>query len=360
MKNLTIKKIAFGILLAGYASSSAFALDAKTTSLISGNKPILTAQKDGAQDHTLTVRITSDEEGKNQIGNRAAKTGDYIVIKFNVSDADGDLDTGKIKDTLKVYIKKSTGAWSEITNLDSLKATNDGAKGQISFKIDNSFIGANYVGFKLLERTDYGLPYANQWLQVNDIWAKGSAPSVVDPIKPDDPENTPPEGLGPDPETEKHGPGDVTGDDGFGPIGSEKLRVGIFLVEGGAPNKAKNYANTSKPDLTLVPTYGDKFAAIVWEDNDGNGVVDANELEVTDSYQFEWRLDGEYEGVKAGGSSANSYTLPLTRGASSSKDLGNNDLYTLGALTPGAKHNSIYATRFKAGAQGFNLRVNTK
>jgi hypothetical protein len=358
MNNLTIKKIAFGILLAGYASSSAFALDAKTTSLISGNKPILTAQQNDAKDHTLTVRVTSDDEGKNQIGNRAAKTGDYIVIKFNVSDADGDLDTGKIKDTLKVYIKKSTGAWSEITTLDSLKATNDGAKGQISFKIDNSFIGANYIGFKLLERTDYGLPYANQWLQVNDIWAKNSAPSIADPTNPDEPENTPPEGL---PETEKHGPGDVTIDDGFGPIGSEKLKVGIFLLEGGVPNKAKNYANTSKPDATLVPTYGDKFAAIVWEDNDDNGVVDANELEVTDSYQFEWRLEGEYGGVKAGGDSGRTYTTPLTRGISSSKnDLGNNDLYTLGADTSGVKHNSPYASRFAAGAQGFNLRVNTK
>ena len=67
MKNLTIKKIAFGLLLAGYASSSAFALVATTSEPIQGSAPVLSKVNGDAKDHTVSVTFTSDSAGTTEM-----------------------------------------------------------------------------------------------------------------------------------------------------------------------------------------------------------------------------------------------------------------------------------------------------
>lgn len=349
MKNLTVKKVALGLFLAGYAASSAFALDARTSAAISGNAPLLKAVADGAKEHTLTVRVSTDANGDTLIGNRAAKVGDYIVIKFNVEDKDGDLDTGKIKDTLKVFTKKNASdSWTDIGTLTDLVATNDGEKGQISFKIDSQFSGAKFIGFRLLERTDFGLPYTGKWLQVNDIWARNEGPSVVNPSNPEDPTNSGPADPGAaDPSTEPHGPGDTHADNGHGPIVTGLEAVGIFKVNtDGVIDKSVNYAKDGAP----APVYGEKFAAVAWEDADNNSLIDNDETEITTNYSFVWHLAGVYENVEAD-------VAELTAGVENGE--ATNSLITLGSADGSVKHNSLYAEAYKAGAQGYSLKVET-
>ncbi|MFQ1016215.1 hypothetical protein [Gilliamella sp. BG7] len=341
MKNLTIKKVALGLFLAGYAASSAFALDATTQSVIMGNAPTLKANS-ASNDHTLTVGITSDAAGTSPIGNRAAKVGDYIFIKFNLYDEDGDTDNEKIKDTLTVFVKKN-GTWNPITTLSNLGASNNQqtGDGEVHFQIDDSFIGASQIGFTILERTDFGLPYVGNWLQVNDIWAAGNTPNT----KPADP-NNPNAPTDPDDGTNgtSHGPGSIENGSGHGPIvSSNGVIVGIFKIDpNGNVDKTVNYTENNAPALN----YGEKFEVIVWDDVDGNKNIDPGETELTDSYTYKWYLDGTYEGVTA-------ETTELTTNITGQ----DNRQITLGD-TQGGKHNSIYAAAgYKAGAQGYHLKV---
>lgn len=335
MKNFTIKKVALGLFLAGYAASSAFALDATTKEVINGNAPILKAVNGTRADHTLTVVVSNDEEGSSPIGSRAAKVGDYVVIKFNLEDADGDNDTGKIKDTLKVFAKKTNG-WEAM----SVQATEDhsNAIARISFKITSDFIGAEKIGFKLLERTDFGIPYANTWLEVNDIWATGT-PNTA-PVDPDNPENPPGDSDNPisdDKEVNKpHGPGDDNnGDIGVGPITTDDAEVGIFLVEGGVTNEDINYALNGAP----APKYGQTFQAIVWTDGDlTNGIIDSGSTKLT-GYSFAWTLDGSYKGTPA-----------------STDSIATDDTITLATTNSDTMYTKT-TKPYLAGGQGYKLKV---
>ncbi|MWN89137.1 hypothetical protein GQ597_00160 [Gilliamella sp. Pra-s65] len=336
MKNLTIKKVALGLFLAGYAASGAFALDATTDQVINGTKPVLRAPSTG-NDHALDVIISTDPAGNTSIGNRAAQTGDFVVIKYDLFDADGDQDNGTVRDTLLVSIQKN-GTWQSVT--PTITAT---GAGYISFLIDSNFVGADKIGFRILERTEFGLPYYNQWIGVNDIWAN-AAPVATDangsnpgdaPGGAPDPNNP---NLNADPtngDSSPHGPGGNAAP-GFGPITSTTARVGIFKVVNGTVDKAVNYdQNTSVDPLK----YGDTFQAIVWDDANSDSVLDANETELS-GYTFVWTLDGTYEGVTA----------------SVADNLGTADTITL------ATTNSMYTRTdggdaYKAGAQGFKLKV---
>ncbi|MCO6536648.1 MAG: hypothetical protein J6567_01650 [Gilliamella sp.] len=337
MKNFTIKKVALGLFLAGYAASSAFALDATTNKVINGNAPILKAVNGTRADHTLTVVVSQNEDGSTPIGNRVAKVGDYVVIKFNLEDADGDNDTGKIKDTLKVFAKKTNG-WEAM----SVQATEDhsDAIARISFKITSDFLGAEKIGFKLLERTDFGIPYTNNWLEVNDIWATGT-PNTA-PVDPNNPEN-PPSNLtdsgnpisDDDQVNNPHGPGGDNTGIGNGPIITDDAEVGIFLVDGGVTKKDVNYKLSSAP----APKYGQTFQAIVWTDSDlTNGVMDSGAVELT-GYTFTWTLDGSYNSKPATSDTiATGDTITL---ATTNSDT----MYTHGS--------------YDAGGQGYHLKVTT-
>lgn len=337
MKNLTIKKVALGLFLAGYAASGAFALDAKTDAVIQGTKPAL--RSIGSQnDHTLTVTISTDDQGNTSISNRAAQKGDYVVIKYDLFDADGDEDNGKIKDTLLVSVRKN-GAWSSISSLTDLTTGKNGNRGYVSFKIDDNFVGADKIGFRILERTDFGLPYANLWLGVNDIWAS-TTPTQTRPTDPDNPTTTPPvDGSNPGNPTpgdnSDRGPGDAA--PGYGPITSATAKVGIFKVVNGVADETVNYDHNSSVEVK----YGDTFQAIVWDDINSNDNIDTGEAKLT-GYNFAWTLFGTYGGVTA----------------STSDNLGTTDTITLAATNGDGMYNRTdNGDAYKAGGQGFQLKV---
>ena len=337
MKNLTIKKIAFGLLLAGYASSSAFAasFNATTTKAIEGNAPVL-SKTSGDADHTVSVTFTTDRDGSNPVAaNDNVQVGNYMKISYNLLDKDGDKDNGNIKESLSVYAKIN-GKW-ETFSADDLGATftadenaNGRQSGSITIEISDKFAGAEKLGFKLQERTEFGLPSENQWINVSDVWSS-TKPEVTG----DEPTQVP---------SDEAGPGDKA--PGIGPIISSTFKLGIF-----------KYTSTDGLDTTndyatadINPKYGDQFVAVIWNDADNDGKFDqANEQEFTSGYSFKWTLVGDNDGVAATGDEL--ATVSTNRE-------GEGDTIYLGSSS--ANHNSIYNTSYTAGAQGYRLKVETK
>lgn len=390
MKNLTIKKVALGVFLAGYATSSAFAAltPAISNEYIFGNRPIFKTTNDNTP-HAISVRMYKDKDGTDLVkDNQKVKVGDYMYIKFKLEDTDGDsIDATAdiLKDTIKVlYTTDKTMAtpWNSIEakKLPDYEASfNDTTnEGYVRFQLTSAFVGAQKVGFTILERTKYGAPYANNYLMVTDITA------ITLPNKKELDEKNPDKTL-PDNESEiGHqiwGPGQPA-NGGF-PIEGDTTKLGIFKVD----------TNTGKVDGSVnytkegTPRYKDKFAAVVWIDDGGDTPANANnnkfddkELEMTSSYEFKWFLDGTYtdpdDSTKsvsaveidyntAGDPDSGVKTTGLSVGVGQVTTTG--DSIELGSVNGSALHNSLYSAvkgkddkALLAGVQGYKLKVYAK
>lgn len=379
MKNLTIKKVALGVFLAGYAASSAFAasLDATSANVIYGNAPSISSLKDlntskeSRTAHRLSVRITTDEAGKEPVGtgsddkNKSKKihVGNYVHLKYNLDDLDNDSEKateGSIVKTIKIFkmIKVSNvDTWSDVGNVTALNVTyktetddNNKTYAVIRFQITDEFSGAEKIGFKLLESTEFGLPAVNSWVSVSDILSEAN-PKVDSAIEGNGHSVTNPDKDGPETsEIQKgdYGSGDPDPNKPIGPVVGKDFVVGLFGYDGGAIDLTKNYKITNEP-----LHYGQKYSVLVWKDE---GTKDnlpqfPQELDVTTKYAYEWFLVGTVDGVAA---ETTALTSQLT------KRVQDNDTILLGAdpaTNAAVERNSIYGTTYKAGAQGFNLKV---
>ena len=377
MKNLTIKKVALGLFLAGYAASSAYAVDitGETVNQIQGNAPVIFA-KDHDIERAITIRITEDIAGNTAAGrDRKAKVGDFIHIWFNLKDSDGDIDsTGEIKDTLRVWINKTTDnvSWTNVTSdiSGALSFTNTGEEGHIYFKITEAMAGAVKVGLQLQEKTTFGNPNVNEWLNLADIWST-QAPQHQETLG---------DNEQPAPDT---GSGDPDPNNPVGPIYSdESTKIGIFKYKtdgtldmdiniAALPARPTGVSDADWAKRT-VPQYGDRLGAVVWQITDGNTTGDhslpntaGTDRIITDSYSFSWYLYGT--------SSANTGSVAapadaLTTGVYSAAGTNIGDSIALGAVEAAGgnvatiantKHNSLYSTltTTRAGIQGFKLQV---
>jgi len=265
-----------------------------------------------------------------------------MKISYRLLDKDGDVDTKSIQESLTVFTRTKDasgnyGDWKPIKagDLKSIttksEANTEGVQlGYIIFEIDDQFAGVDQIGFKLQERTDFGAPSKNHWLNVSDVWSSAD-PVVTNPeeAEPTTPPSTP------------AGPGDQA--PGKGPIISDTFKVGIFKYD--ANDQLDTSVNYAKAGATN-PQYGDKFGAVVWNDADRNDSIDSGELIKTSAYTYKWTLDGTYLDTNA-----------TTDELASSTTTAQGDTIYLGSTT--ANHNSIYNTAYKAGAQGYHLRVET-
>ena len=378
MKNLTIKKVALGLFLAGYAASSAYAVDitGETVNQIQGNAPVIFA-KDHDIERAITIRITPSDTDTTAAGNdRKAQVGDYIHIFYNLKDSDGDIDTtGAIKDTLRVWINKTTDdvSWTNVTSAisSSLTYSNTGEEGHIYFKITEDMAGAVKVGLQLQEKTSFGNPNVNEWLNLADIWST-QAPQHQETI-----------GDNEQPATNT-GSGDPDPNNPVGPIFSDQsTKIGIFKYKtDGTLDMSINIATTLPAQPTgvsdadwakrTVPQYGDRLAAVVWQITDGNTTGDhslpntaGTDRIITASYQFTWKLYGT-SSDNTGSVAAPADALTTGVYSVAAADIG--DSIALGAVEAAGgnvatiantKHNSLYntLTTTKAGIQGFKLQV---
>lgn len=354
MKHLSIKEAALGLFLLTYVPSGVFALESGTTAqYIKGNPPVLKANNnESTSEHTVTITVSTDAAGNTVIGNRAAKVGDYIVLTYTVVDADGDQDLGAIKEQLKVFYKDiSENKWVDVTSKITKETPAEGNR--ISFKITDDFAGVSKIGFQLLESTKYGVPNTNKWLLTTDIWST-NGPNVVNNDEENDSNN--PKNPGEDNGNAPYGPGVVTAGSGNGPIESNNLNIGIFKYNKATStiDRTINYAESTSQ---VVPKYGDTFKVVVWIDKD-QGIskkFDANDVDITTSYQYKWTLSGTYEQIKA----IEDNELPGTSSSVHPIENKIRDIITLGSTKDDVKHNSMYPSSYLAGAQGYNLVVST-
>lgn len=357
MKKLAIKKVALSLFLAGYAASSAYALDpVMTQNSIEGNAPVIwskgiTTGGVGAQ-RSLTLRISNDTTGATSLGNNEkAKVGNYIHIFYDLKDLDGDEDPSDkhaVADTLKVWIKtSSTGAWTLISDIDAI-ADNSGEAGHVYFKITPSMAGATKVGFKLEEITPYGAPRENQWLWVSDIWDGTTTPGTG---------SNPP-----DPGTDQHGPGDKDPDIPEGPIeypGATMLGIFKYTTTGSV-----DFTDNLAASSSTTPKYGDKLAAVVWlKANSSSTSTTPNftsspggDTNQSASYTFTWSLDGTNSAANASETAVATETL-----TAAPTDADGYGVIVLGD-SAGGKHNAVYSglnggSGYNAGIQGFKLKV---
>jgi hypothetical protein len=338
MKNLSMKKIALGLFLAGYAASSAYALGpVSTVNTIQGSKPVIFS-KDSNAEGQLTVRISADTTGRTASANGVAKVGDYIHIFYMLKDADGDLDTSeRVKGTLKVWKQMPNDTtWTEVADITKV-ADNSGEDGHIYFEITPSMVGAAKIGFQLQEATTYGNPATNRWLQVPDIWGAGN------------PTKTPNEEQ--DPGQNPGGPGNPDPGNPIGPIAPpSNAQFGIFKYTGSSLDiAAGNYATSS----TAIPKYGDQLAAVVWVG--APSAPATGDTILSSGMNFTWSLVGQADGISA------VTTEEITVGISRDND--GNSVIALGNVG-GSNHNSLYSglnggQGYNAGIQGFNLQVKT-
>ena len=360
MKKLAIKKVALSLFLAGYAASSAYALDpVMTQNSIVGNAPVIWSKGvttgGTAVERSLTLRISNDTTGATSLGRtEKAKVGNYIHIFYDLKDLDGDEDPSDkhaVADTLKVWIKTGNAAsWTEVTDVTATADNSDQA-GHIYFKITPSMAGATKIGFKLEEITPYGAPRENEWLWVSDIWDGTTTPGHgSDPV---------------DPGTDPHGPGDKDPDLPDGPIEYPGATVlGIFkYTSSGSVDLTKNLVDTTS-DVT--PKYGDKLAAIVWlkanpTDTSTTPNFTGGDTNQSGSYTFTWSLDGNNNAANGSQTAAAADTLVGVPAGDADASPEGYGVIKLGDPA-GGKHNAVYSSLnggsgYVAGIQGFKLKV---
>lgn len=345
MKNLTIKKVALGLFLAGYAASSAFATQVETVHTIIGNKPVL--QSRAGQDYQLTVDIIH-ANGTPFTGG-TVRVGDKIHIKYRLADLDGDIDTAtaeKVKSSLKIYGKTSSGSWTVLTTQPTVTSnydSNDQELGELVFEINSDFVGKDKIGFKIKAETEFGDPTEGEWLAVGDIFGPGT-PNHGD-TDPTDPGNA-------------GGPGDGNSSNGGngvtpGPIMPSSGRLGIFLID--STGGISNDESYTKLGTTSTPKYGERYAAVVWDDSNSNDKIDPGETEYTSNFTFVWNVTGA--GVPGNNNTPASTTALTGDGDRSGPNT--NDTVFLGSKNSTTKHNSLYTAYSVAGIQGYKLQVKT-
>lgn len=342
MKKNTIKHIAVGLLLAGYASSSAWAVIATTQSSIQGQKPIVKSTKEGAKPHTVTFN-TQKADGTAHTNKDYLTVGDILILSYVLSDTDGDIEGDKDNTAASIYFYYSlTGkvedwtAFPESSLISRTPATQANSKGEVKFRVPKEAEGAKYIGYKILEKTQYGFPAGDQWYPVPDAFnteikdlGEGKPTDPGDEIgNPEDPDGgggdieTPINPPNPDckPETDPDCKPGVQPEVG--------TRGAIYAVINGAVDTAVDFSK----DATAFPIVEGTYTTYIYDKDD---------KDITGEYtKYQWKLVGNNGDAIAPlpGQEAN---IAIT-GATARE-------YKIGV-------NSAFPD-YKAGAQGFNLQV---
>ena len=370
MKILSMKKVALGLLLAGYAASSAYAADnqATTSNTIVGNAPVIYSKNN--VEGRFTVHITSDSEGNTFLTEGSSpEVGHYIHIYYKLNDTDGDTDSNNsVLGTLRVFMKKvGAEGWKTVTFPDgALKAKYEGEEGHISFQITSDMVGAEKIGFQLQEITTYGAPRENRWLTVANIWNAGTPtnpPGITGKLPDDDSQ------IGTIIGSNDDGPGGQGGEDPkslpSGPIVDEHLmKLGIFKYNAtGAIDYAVNLADPSASGDAATPKYGDKLAAVLWLKNDSSNTsssphFDSGDADLSNSYKFIWYVSGTSafgERAKDTETTASEDSTKLVGEVADPNGKGHGT-FELG--TSNSTYSSLNGgAGYKAGIQGFQLNV---
>lgn len=323
MKNLTIKRIALGLMLAGYTASGAFAaLTATTTNTILGRAPFVNAPSVNplTPDYTGNkVDITVKRGGTILTATDPWQTGDIVELKYKTVDEDGDQEgtpLGTANSVKFAYLKGTT--WTYVSPTTT-------ATGTVTWAIPTAAVGATDIGFAIRPTTEFGLPAVNNWVTgtISGAAAPSDGGNTVNPTDPASPS----------------GPGTTPVAPGVGPIipSTNSYTIEIYestVAAGGVITYGT--VNLAAAGATVAPQIG-KIYAVKVMDTTVTPAVDA-----TATFNYTWTLDGTYGAVNA-----LTTTLPVVAGT------------TITGVAHELKVNSNYSTTYKAGAQGFSLKVTT-
>lgn len=337
MKKLTMKNIALGLALAGYAASSAYAIDATTTKTIQGDAPVIKSV--AGVDNKFTVKVMrtiagteTDVSTLSTAADRQVRTGDKVVITFKYADENEDeaitslIGHGRANpvtpaDELEFFLTLTkSGTTTKIaTGLTEDVAVTKTATGEYSYIIPGSAQGSD-LGINLAPVSQYGDPWFGTLIKGTDLFAIG----------------------------ENGGGGTTTPP--TGPIlPGDSFVVGIFKtadVTSGTPAVGVTPLGvTSGSTSTEYLQLGQTYAAAAWEDSTANGKFDTGE-EVASIATYQWSVTG---GNSAALGSAASTDLILAGATSATIALPatNAAAVTAWPTLPAAE----------AGLQGFQLKV---
>ncbi len=329
MKNLTIKKIAFGLFLAGYAASSAFAADLTATSVksILGNAPLVNAaEKDSATANSVDITVTRNGAPVTT----GIQTGDTVKLSWKIKDVDGDTDTQSLtgKTVQFGYKKGENITWTAAT------AEANGA----TWAVPAEAKGATAIYYMVRATTDFGLPSAGSWV-AGDISKGNGAPAEVGPgVDPTDPSKPTDKPTNP---TITDGSG--TGGGTVGPeidqgtgidASTDSFLINIYK----AGDTATSYSASGS---TATPKLGETYQVVVTS-------TGATAADHTADFTYTWFLTGG--NAAAGGKVAAGTDVALKSTAATVEIAATNAGL---AIAEGA-------TMPEAGAQGFQLKVVAK
>ncbi|MDF7668064.1 hypothetical protein PT273_09445 [Orbaceae bacterium ESL0727] len=329
MRNLTIKKVALGVFLAGYAASSAFAapLVSTTTNTIVGNLPALSTKGTDPLSNSPTWTIHSSIVSSTVSG-QVGYIGDKILFEFVTTDVDGDTpaatpakDSLGSEGTFRVMYYKDN-AWVEASD-DSYNYV---ANGKIEFTLKNDAGGASKIGYKIQAKTQYGAPRDGLWISGDTLAAAApTTPSTTPPTNP---------GTG--------GTGDGGVDGPKHPVPSVTAKKGIFK-SGGPYTKTDNYADPT--NTTLTPKLAETYELVYWDDKTPgtDGDFEATDQRFTPS-TIQWQVVGGNAAANGG------YAATAT-------DLTGQTAATIALPALNSGTDSWFTTKPEAGVQGFKLQV---
>lgn len=350
MKNNVLKKVALGILVAGYACGSAWAIEGVSSLPVKGVAPVINDSLGGANKVTFK---TLKANGAEHTAQDKLKTGDKIIIEYKLNDVDGDTQGTSSVDntatTMTFYAKKSDGSMVEFKG-GAFEIGANNAVSKVTATIPATAAGAIKIGLLIEGRTQYGYPRNSGWFSVSDIFNEQGDLGI--PTDPEDPKPTDPgvkdpgDDNGTDVETEVPPVCDPTDPkcdgDGGGPIeGGETVII-----------KDANGNDLTDPNSGAEIKPGDEVTVGVKDDTG----AELSESQIVAKYNIQWYLSDDntlatepgkvttITGIGAdstgalSGATATKFTLPATNAAADA---------LLTKLSPKAV----------AGAQGFKLAV---
>ncbi|WP_392560966.1 hypothetical protein RHO12_07120 [Orbus sturtevantii] len=365
MKTLTIKKIALGLLLAGYAAGSAFALNATTSLDVLGTAPVINGKSTtpSTSDNSIDVQIYHGST-KLSTGSKWS-VGDRIKLIFKANDADGDTDVLRSADSVRFsYLKNGSWTASYLTGSSRQgTASDDGVDltgyQVVEWAIPAGAVNATQIGFIIQPFTVFGSPDRNNWLSISDITNSGTSGdggSVTPPVIP--PVNPPDGGTGGgehgDGSTGPVQPGDTFGLKIVAVTSSGSVVVGQdYQVANGSVSAGVGTGNVTLTDAYEVQVWDANtdvtadagLTSYDWYVTGGNSAANGTVPSGADNVYFVQK-----------GSSAQ-FTLPATNAAvtftaaSATENQGIQNNTSAGAAT------ALGATQPEAGLQGFKLGV---
>ncbi|MBC9131591.1 hypothetical protein FcAc13_09780 [Frischella sp. Ac13] len=178
MKNLTLKKVAIGLLLAGYSISGAYAANSITTGIIKGRAPLVNAKNKTTavyDKNSITVKLF--DKNDNAVAQANTVTNGYkIRIYFNVVDQDGDKDSLQLTaKTIKFgYNKLKQDRSREFVWVASGSVGTDNDGDYAQWIIPQDAVGS-HIYYEILANTDFGNPSVASQYVYGDVFKSDDA-----------------------------------------------------------------------------------------------------------------------------------------------------------------------------------------